>query len=88
VIEEGQESRLLFAHKTDEPGASKGHRNASGPLGEGEAPPQNHRGQGSLFPPQAGVLKTLSVGFQVPPDSFAHKVNVPVITRAVLEKIR
>jgi HK97 family phage prohead protease len=37
---------------------------------------------------KAGVLKTLSVGFQVPPDSFAHKVNVPVITRAVLEKIR
>ena len=36
---------------------------------------------------KAGVVKALSVGFQLPSDGFTRKEGIRVITRAVLKEI-
>lgn len=85
---EGQQVPLLFAHKTDEPvGVGTVTETPQGLWVKGKLLLDTIAGREAYTRLKAGVLKALSVGFQLPADGFTRKANVRVITRAVLKEI-
>lgn len=85
---EGQKIPLLFAHKTDQPvGYATVTETPQGLAVKGKLLLDTVAGSEAYSRLKAGVLKALSVGFQLPKDGFAFKDGVRVITKAVLKEI-
>jgi hypothetical protein len=63
---------------------SESSRKELRPLGDGQAASRYHCAYTRL---KAGLVKALSVGFQLPSDSFSQKDGIRVITRVVLKEI-
>jgi HK97 family phage prohead protease len=85
---EGEQFPLLFAHKTDQPiGFATVTETPSGLLVKGKLLLDTVAGSEAYSRLKAGVLKALSVGFQLPKDGFSLKDGIRVISRAVLKEI-
>jgi HK97 family phage prohead protease len=85
---EGEQIPLLFAHKTDQPiGFATVTETPSGLLVKGKLLLDTVAGSEAYSRLKAGVLKALSVGFQLPKDGFSLKDGIRVISRAVLKEI-
>jgi HK97 family phage prohead protease len=83
---EGQQIPLLFAHKTDEPVGTV-TETPQGPWVKGKLLLHTVAGREAYTRLKAGLVKALSVGFQLPSDGFSRKDGIRVITRAVLKEI-
>ena len=85
---EGQQIPLLFAHKTDEPvGIGTVTETPRGLWVKGKLLLDTVAGKEAYLRLKAGVVKALSVGFQLPADGFSRKAGVRVITRGILKEI-
>lgn len=85
---EGTQVPLLFAHKPDHPvGIATVTETAQGLMVKGKLLLDTVAGAEAYSRVKAGVLKALSVGFQLPKDGFQMKDRVRVITRGVLKEI-
>ena len=85
---EGEQIPLLFAHKTDQPiGYATVTETAQGLMVKGKLLLDTVAGSEAYSRLKNGVLKALSVGFQLPKDGFSFKDGVRVISRAVLKEI-
>jgi HK97 family phage prohead protease len=85
---EGQQIPLLFAHKTDEPvGIGTVTETPQGLWVKGKLLLDTVAGREAYTRLKAGLVKALSVGFQLPSDGFSRKDGIRVITRAVLKEI-
>ena len=85
---EGMEIPLLFAHKTDQPiGIATVTETPAGLFVKGKLLLDTVAGSEAYARLKAGVLKALSVGFQLPKDGAARQGTVRVISRAILKEI-
>jgi len=85
---EGIEIPLLFAHKTDQPiGIATVTETPAGLMVKGRLLLDTVAGSEAYSRLKAGVLKALSVGFQLPKDGAAIRDGVRVISKAVLKEI-
>ncbi len=85
---EGVDIPLLFAHKTDQPiGIATVTETPAGLMVKGKLLLDTVAGSEAYARLKAGVLKALSVGFQIPKDGAALTNGVRVISKAVLKEI-
>ena len=85
---EGVDIPLLFAHKTDQPiGIATVTETPQGLMVKGKLLLDTVAGSEAYSRLKAGVLKALSVGFQLPKDGAAMRNGVRVISSAVLKEI-
>ncbi len=85
---EGTEVPLLFAHKTDQPiGLARVSETPAGLMVRGRLLLDTAAGAEAYSRLKAGVLKALSVGFQIPRNGASIVAGVRVITSAVLKEI-
>ena len=85
---EGVEIPLLFAHKTDQPiGIATVTETPQGLAVKGRLLLDTVAGAEAYARLKAGVLKALSVGFQLPKDGAAVRNGIRVISKAVLKEI-
>ncbi len=84
----GLEMPLLFAHKTDQPiGVATVTETAVGLFVKGRLLLDTVAGAEAYSRLKAGVLKALSVGFQLPKDGAAFQSGIRVISTAILKEI-
>lgn len=85
---EGVDIPLLFAHKTDQPiGIATVTETPQGLVVKGRLLLETVAGAEAYARLKAGVLKALSVGFQLPKDGASLRDGIRVISKALLKEI-